>query len=184
MLCITGVRIRRLPLRQKVLTVQVYGRSLVHGGFSRGRDVEKLRKALEKKAGDFQRKKQNAAKVVNRDPEFFVGALKNAVLSSVDRDHWFAVLRRNESAIYGRRETRATPPPGCRVHGRERCMECPTRPVRGFRALFRAGLRREIASNSLPLLRSRPRSWQKPRDCPGLCTQTRRSGSRAPLAAN
>ena len=52
-------------MHEKVLTVQVYGRSLVHGWFSIDRDVEKLRKALEKKAVIFQLKKQNAAEVVN-----------------------------------------------------------------------------------------------------------------------
>jgi hypothetical protein len=78
MLCITGSRLRRLPVHQKVLTVQVYGRSLVHGGFWGDRDVEKLRKALEKKAAVFQRKKQNAVDVVNGEPEFSAGPLKNA----------------------------------------------------------------------------------------------------------
>jgi hypothetical protein len=44
-------------MHRKELTVQVYGRSLVQCGFSRERDVEKLRKALEKKAAGFSTEK-------------------------------------------------------------------------------------------------------------------------------
>jgi hypothetical protein len=65
MLCITGSRLRRLPVHQKVLTVQVYGRSLVHGWFSQDRDVEKLRKALEKKAAVFSTVQAESGRRVN-----------------------------------------------------------------------------------------------------------------------
>jgi hypothetical protein len=47
------------------LTVQVYGRSLVHGWFWRDRDVEKLRKALEKKAAVSEAEKAKSCRPVN-----------------------------------------------------------------------------------------------------------------------
>ena len=80
------------------------------------------------------------------------GAQKNAILSSDDRDRWSAVLCGNGSAIYGRREAHAAPPQCCRVRGKERCMECRTRPVPGFRVLFPVGQQREIAADSRPPL--------------------------------
>jgi hypothetical protein len=54
-----------------VLTVQVYGRSLVHGWFWRDRDVEKLRKALEKKAAVSEGEKAKRCRPVNAS--FFSG---------------------------------------------------------------------------------------------------------------
>ena len=65
MLCIAEVRMQSPPVHQKVLTVQVYGRSLVQCWFSRDRDVEKLRKALEKKAVifvDLQARRRSSVK--------------------------------------------------------------------------------------------------------------------------
>jgi hypothetical protein len=53
-------------LEGKELTVPVYGRTPVCGGFWRGGDVEKLRKALEKKAMGFRLRKQKPAELVNK----------------------------------------------------------------------------------------------------------------------
>src|SRR6202047_1508803 len=66
MLCITGVRIPLPRVHQKGLTVQVYVRSLVQGWFSGDRDVEKLRKPLEKKAAVSVAQKTKNTGCVNR----------------------------------------------------------------------------------------------------------------------
>jgi hypothetical protein len=52
-------------MHQKVLTVQVYGRSLVQCGLWGDRDVEKLRKALEKKAAVSEVEKAKSCRPVN-----------------------------------------------------------------------------------------------------------------------
>src|ERR1019366_1601231 len=138
----------------KVLTVPVSARSLVQCWFSRDRDVEKLRKALEKKAVIFSTQKAECSGCCQRETEgsFCWRSKKSAILSAVGRDRWFAVLRGNGSAIYARREAHAAPPQCCRVRGKELCMERRTRPAPGFRVLFQVGHQREIAPDSrLPL---------------------------------
>jgi hypothetical protein len=65
-LSIIGARQRCRRLEGKELTVPVYGRTPVCGWFWRGGDVEKLRKALEKKAMGFRLRKQKPAELVNK----------------------------------------------------------------------------------------------------------------------